>query len=694
MERCKFLTVLMVLSLLTRVFAFCGGDGSESNPYQISTKADLEAVNNDLQAHYILLNDIDLAGHVYYAAIIAPHSGVYVDFVDEKFTGDFDGAGFSVRNLIIAENDLVNHDTFKALFGYVCGGKISNLGIESANVSGEGDLAGLVGFSESAELKNCYSICNVNGSGSTAGGLIGYARDGSIISGCYATGAVNATSYVGGLVGGQGSPGVIENCYANCDVAGSSDYVGGLVGYNYFSSIINCYSNSIVTGGSDFVGGLVGIDYYGTVINCFWDIETSGITSSDRGEPKTFDQMQMAATFIGWNDGSWTINEGNDYPRLNWEKRQGITIETSYPVATYTGLGTELHPFQLSNEDDILSFSKRSCDWDKYFKLINNIDMQGVVYIPPSNFKGGINGNGYGVYNLIIDSETVGENLLLGFIGHLSEGGYIKNLGLEDALLSGESYVGGLVGKNEGCIENCYVIGDITGSENFTGGLIGHNSSNILNSYAAVNISGCRDAGGLVGLNYRGSSIANCYSTGSVSGTWSSIGGLAGYNYHGNIINSYAVAHVSGKYNFAGLVGYNYSGSISNCFWDVEFSDLNIGYNQSSSDPGIITNVLGLTTVQMKTQSTFTSAGWDTIYNNNDGLLDIWYNIDGELPRLFWQWQPKGDINYDSSIDTADLAVMMSEWLASEQIGKRLLADVNLDGSITLEDFALFAFRF
>ena len=62
--------VMAVLSGGGLTFGFAGGDGSEGNPWQISTKTDLEAVNNDLSAHYILVNDIDLTGTSPYAKAV------------------------------------------------------------------------------------------------------------------------------------------------------------------------------------------------------------------------------------------------------------------------------------------------------------------------------------------------------------------------------------------------------------------------------------------------------------------------------------------------------------------------------------------------------------------------------------------------------------------------------------------------
>ncbi len=62
------LTLFLSAFLMTTVFAgiafaaggsFADGDGSGGDPYQIEDCLDLQAMNNDLTASYILINDID-----------------------------------------------------------------------------------------------------------------------------------------------------------------------------------------------------------------------------------------------------------------------------------------------------------------------------------------------------------------------------------------------------------------------------------------------------------------------------------------------------------------------------------------------------------------------------------------------------------------------------------------------------------
>jgi hypothetical protein len=63
----------------------------------------------------------------------------------------------------------------------------------------------------------------------------------------------------------------------------------------------------------------VGENDDGGVWECFWDIETSGLTTSDGGEGKTTAEMQTASTFLeaDWDFVDvWGIGENQTYPYL------------------------------------------------------------------------------------------------------------------------------------------------------------------------------------------------------------------------------------------------------------------------------------------------------------------------------------------------------------------------------------------
>ena len=137
-----------------------------------------------------------------------------------------------------------------------------------------------------------------------------------------------------------------------------------------------------------------------------------------------------------------------------------------------------------------------------------------------------------------------------------------------------QSY-GGLVGSNQGLIINSHAVGEISAPNSFyAGGLAGWNGQDalIINSYAAVNVEAEINAGGLVGINQ--GSINNSYAMGNVVGVGNNRGGLAGENTK-RIINSYSIGNVQGTgSNVGGLVGGNTgSGSITASYWNSETSN-------------------------------------------------------------------------------------------------------------------------
>ena len=141
-------------------------------------------------------------------------------------------------------------------------------------------------------------------------------------------------------------------------------------------------------------------------------------------------------------------------------------------------------------------------------------------------------------------------------------GGTVRDIGLIDASVSGESYVGSLAGYNSGTIVNAYATGTVSGSSTSwdVGGLVGENYEGgiIAGSYAASTVSGSWYVGGLAGANY-GGTVTDSYATGAVSGS-TNVGGLAGENFKGAITGSYATGAVSGSTNVGGLVGINLDG--------------------------------------------------------------------------------------------------------------------------------------
>jgi hypothetical protein len=287
----------------------------EDGYYLISNVSDFKqllAFGQNDTLKFRLTNDLDLA----------TEPNFYIPYL----AGEFDGNGHKISNLSF-NSDFVYT---VGLFGYLApGGKVTDLGADNVNMTGDYNVGGLVGRNWGT-VSNSYSTGNVAGYHYWLGGLVGWNR--GDVSDSYCTSTVTGLGYVpmsvGGLVGQNW--GNVSNSYATGSVTGDS-YVGGLVGANRGGTVSNCYSTGGVTGDYN-VGGLVG-ESWGTVTNSFWDTETSGQATSDGGTGKTTAQMQDIVTFSGatWDiiavadpvirnlSYIWNIVDDETYPFLSWQ---------------------------------------------------------------------------------------------------------------------------------------------------------------------------------------------------------------------------------------------------------------------------------------------------------------------------------------------------------------------------------------
>ena len=171
--------------------------------------------------------------------------------------------------------------------------------------------------------------------------------------------------------------------------------------------------------------------------------------------------------------------------------------------------------------------------------------------------------------------------------------------------------------------------------------------------------------------------ISSCYASGPVSGSIF-LGGLMAIN-NGTVINCYATGSVtprSGSQYSGGLV-YSSSGSYEKCFWD---SDVNPDMNGigDGTDP----NVIGESTTNMQTKSTFTDAGWDF-------STPIWKICDGtNYPKLARQKPALGDFVCPDGVDFIDYAFFARHWLETDTDDVNGV-DVSGDEKVNQVDFAL-----
>lgn len=251
------------------------GSGMADDPYIITTAAELQTMENDLDAHYQLGADIDASDTDEYndGDGFAP-----IGSDDETaFTGSFDGDGHTITGLTIDRPNSL----WVGLFGYVDSAEIHDVTLANSTISGEewvGELAGEVG--DNSTITDVSVGGTVDGTEHVGGlvGGIGLAGDDSAITDVTASGTVNGSTRVGGLVGYQSVHGSVQNAEVTSITVTGETTVGGLVGYN--SDTVKAVTASGTVDGGNETGGLVGSNeaLNGEIIDA---TATTGVTGTN-----------------------------------------------------------------------------------------------------------------------------------------------------------------------------------------------------------------------------------------------------------------------------------------------------------------------------------------------------------------------------------------------------------------------------
>ena len=134
-----------------------------------------------------------------------------------------------------------------------------------------------------------------------------------------------------------------------------------------------------------------------------------------------------------------------------------ITVEFKDPGYTKTDDGT----YMVYNADGLLAWADvvLAGAWDTDCTLTADINLQGKNWTPVGNqyknngYEGKFDGNGYTISNLNIDTS----NDDVGLFGYVDNDGIVQNVNLTNVKVSGQWYVGGVVGDNgSGSITACY----------------------------------------------------------------------------------------------------------------------------------------------------------------------------------------------------------------------------------------------
>ena len=469
--------------------------------------------------------------------------------------------------------------------GKVCGvSECATRGADGGDGGDGGDTAGLASRNVDGEISDSYTndVRLTPGSPGTGGAGGSGDRDDN-----------------DGSSGDTGSTGTTSGFAIRNDDTISSVYVTGL-------------SSSVEATGAILV------ENTGTITDAYWDTETTGLDAAigdDTGTQtrvtglETREMRGVAETTMSNFDfdATWdVVFEADDgravsYPFLrdNPPVRQP-GLETLYA----DGSGTDADPYLIEDWrhlDNVRSISGSAfaqnasldASSDHYTAVVAD-QTSGFEPLgdPIDRFDGSFDGREHTIADLTIDRSGTDYVGLFGVVG---PSGSVTNVGLDDADVTGDRWVGPLAGDNLGEITRSYATGSVSGDSQ-VGGLVGENRGAVRESYATTSVDG---------TNY--------------------VGGLAGEN-RGVVRESYAAGAVTGpaeNESVAGLVGRN-TATVADAYWDAEESSQDEGV-RSGDDAG----ATGLTTLEMQR-----FAPMSTMPALDHG--NAWTVTDG-YPRLAWE---------------------------------------------------------
>lgn len=548
------------------------GSGTAMDPWKISDVEDFETMSSLINGnaayaddYYIMTNDIDFNG-----------GGMTPIGRTNHFKGIFDGQFFDISNVVM--NDTAGHT---GIFGFVENGTVRNVGIKDSTITSTNSrVAALIGRTMNAYVLNCYAVnVNVSGTGDV-GGIVGMHNSSKLFN-CFVSGTMNSSaksSAAGGIAGSfntsldRNNPVTVDNVVANV-TATSTTYAGSITGWNegYEASNPVALSNAAYTTGI----GIGNSDKY------------SGYNEAALGITNLADDASLEDMLAYLNE-----NLKTGYAKWNVDANGNIGFETK---ALSDGTGSEEDPYIIDSVEDLITMADVVDTYisyaSAYYRLdasldLSGVDFSGIGYTNP--FSGTFDGNNHVIKNININ--TKGENYS-GFFRKI-QNATIKNLGIESGNITGGAYVGGISGyANNSTIINCFNNAEIYGYYD-CGGIIGQMiGGSIQNSFNKGKIRVFhKSIGGLAGSLNKNADVAvivsNSYNIGQVNvSTYT--GKIAGFDDGSTFQNVYydkdaaIVNQPLGTLESAeGIIGMSKEELTSEAFVDTLNANLVEGYSE------------------------------------------------------------------------------------------------------------------
>ena len=377
--------------------AYSGGNGTEDDPWQISSVKDLQTLANTINEGKAAEFDTDAAaggkgvagnyyGYYFKQTTDLDLSSIenwgpigYSGGQDLYFAGHYDGDGHTISNAkSTGKNDKDGFAT-AGIFGWVAFGSVKNLTVKKADFFAEGNnkmsyAGGVLAVAYNCTVENC-SVYNSkiesrrapNENSNYAGGITGIASDSSFEKCASVKNTIRHGSFGGGFIGSldkkMGENSEFTNCYvANCIVTGCSDTAsnntlsGGFLGAFMDGNAIlnscfvyNCIAQPDTTSkGEDYFAVFTPNTQYGKVV------AKSHVYYYDANNAKVNDEELENAV-------SKTVNEFADGTVANL-LGEAFAQGKLYPVfatdpADYTAVDAAIAKANALNKDNYKDFS-------------------------------------------------------------------------------------------------------------------------------------------------------------------------------------------------------------------------------------------------------------------------------------------------------------------------------------------------
>ena len=567
---------------------FAGGDGTQNNPFQIETAAQLAHFAKNVNAgnwydgeYIVLKNDLDLNNQEW----------TPIGNARKPFKGNFDGNNHTVTGMKISGaldcvglfGGCTRHNVYSA---------IKNITVKNSDIHGEKFVGAIVGRAEEINIENCRSIGNTINGETDVGGICGKigGYSGGKVSQCYNSSKVTGGGRVGGIAG-MGS--IAENCLNTGEITiireAYRSACGGIFGIfgdaTTSARVTACVNLGKVSGGESF-GGIVGkteTSSTGHISNCYYNMDaiTGGF---DAGTALTAGQLCGALPegldSTIWNEGSVDTSTAKatgtgsrfgtargTYINLTKVAEIGETKTASVPVYNYvTTNGDDWDIYTLiTTAEEFAAIGQDTTKWSVNYVLGNDIDLSGVelssIGDPEIPYIGKFSGDGHTISHVDMTKE---------------DGVYSSGLFAQ---------IGNSSGKSGKVILLLAANGDIVSSYSETGGICGNLSAGEIYGCSFTGTVKGYTAGGICGNAGQDTKISQCFFAGDVQG--SSAAGICGRS--GAVVDiinhCISIATIDTAENDAYLAGITNSQDygVTNCYFNNDICNVEDKYQLGRS---------------------------------------------------------------------------------------------------------------